>query len=79
MQTEEINKYKQEFYAKNYDRLHIALKAGEKKKIEDIAKEKGKSLNDFVIGAIYKEAGLPRPENKPRGRKKKTEEPDTEE
>ncbi|EJU22538.1 hypothetical protein HMPREF1143_1773 [Peptoanaerobacter stomatis] len=44
---------KRRYNEKNYDRLYITVKAGEKEKINNIAKKQNQSLNDFVNSAIY--------------------------
>jgi len=40
---------------KNYDYIRITVKKGELEKLKEIAKNQGKSLNKFVVDAIYKE------------------------
>ena len=45
---EYVNKYQRE----NYDRITILRKAGEKKKIDAIAKEKGMSTTQFINSCI---------------------------
>ena len=38
---------------KNYDYLRITVKKGELARLKEIAKNQGKSLNKFVVDAIY--------------------------
>ena len=38
---------------KNYDYIRITVKKGELEKLKEIAKNQGKSLNKFVVDAIY--------------------------
>lgn len=48
------NKYIQEYNKKNYDRVNLILPKGEKEKLKAIAKEKGESLNSYIVTAITK-------------------------
>lgn len=48
------NKYIQEYNKKNYDRVNLILPKGEKEKLKAIAKEKGESLNSYIVAAITK-------------------------
>ena len=45
------NKYNK----KTYDFMRLFVKKGELAKLKEIAKNQGKSLNKFVIDAVYKE------------------------
>ena len=45
-------KRQNEFIRQKYDRVHLALPAGEKKRIEKAAKEQGESLTEY----FYKSA-----------------------
>lgn len=40
---------------KAYDFMRLFVKKGELEKLKEIAKNQGKSLNRFVVDAIYKE------------------------
>jgi len=48
------NKYN----TKAYDRININVKKGEREKIKAYAESKGKSLNTYVTGLIYKDMGV---------------------
>jgi len=45
-------KAKNKYNSKNYDRLNIITKKGNKSIIEEAAKKENKSLNSFVLEAI---------------------------
>lgn len=45
--------YKNKWAAENRDRYLLTLKKGEKEKLQAIAKAQNKSLNKFIIEAIY--------------------------
>ena len=75
----DANKFKGDFLKDNYDRLNLTVPSGDREKIKAVAEEKNyKSLNDFCIEAIYEKAGLPKPEQKQRGRKPKPKATDKE-
>ena len=38
---------------KAYDRINIAVKKGEKERIQSYAAQQGKSLNAYIVEAIY--------------------------
>jgi len=44
---------KNKYNAENYDRLYPLVKKGEKEKIENAAKADDKSLNEYIVAAIY--------------------------
>ena len=67
--------YKNEFQAKNYDRVSVVIPKEDKKKLQEKAREENKSLNEFIMEAVYEKAGLQVPEKKPKGRKKKETDP----
>lgn len=43
---------KNEWNAKNYDRVALVLKAGEREILKDAARAEGKKVNRFIIEAI---------------------------
>lgn len=44
--------YKREFNAKNYDRIELTVKKGEKALIKEHAEQQGETLNGFINRAI---------------------------
>ena len=46
---------KNKYNAKMYERLFIAVKAGEKEKIKQRAKKLGKSINAYITDLIYED------------------------
>ncbi len=44
--------YKRQFNAANYDRIEITVKKGSKQSLQDIAKEKGESINGYIKNAV---------------------------
>lgn len=47
-QTKATNKY----HKKAYDRINIIVKKGEREKIQEHARNQGKSLNGYVVSLI---------------------------
>lgn len=47
-----ITAYKNSFNAANYDRVGLMLKKGTKQSLQDIAKEKGESINGYIKNAV---------------------------
>ena len=44
--------YKRQFNAANYDRIEITVKKGTKQSLQDVAKEKGESINGYIKNAV---------------------------
>ena len=44
--------YKREFNAKNYDRIELTVKKGEKALIKEHAEQQGETVNGFINRAI---------------------------
>ena len=52
-------KYKNDFQKEKYDRIIVNVPKGEKRKIEEVAKNRGyKSLNAFVVEAIREKLNM---------------------
>ncbi len=50
---------KNQWNEKNYDRVTIMVKAGEKQILKDAAAEAGKSVSRFIVEAVNQSAGKP--------------------
>lgn len=48
MKTDNINKYQDDYKRKNYDRLTLLMAKGTKKKLQNIAAERGISVNAII-------------------------------
>lgn len=44
--------YKRQFNAANYDRIELTVKKGAKNKLQEVAKEKGESINVYIKNAV---------------------------
>ena len=44
--------YKNSFNAEKYDRVGLMLKKGTKQSLQDVAKEKGESINGYIKNAV---------------------------
>ena len=44
--------YKRAFNAQNYDRIEITVKKGSKTPLQEVAKDKGESINGYIKSAI---------------------------
>lgn len=44
--------YKRQFNAANYDRIEITVKKGTKTALQDVAKDKGESINGYIKNAV---------------------------
>lgn len=44
--------YKRQFNADNYERIEITVKKGTKQPLQDVAKEKGESINGYIKNAV---------------------------
>ena len=44
--------YKRQFNAANYDRIELTVKKGAKNKLQEVAKEKGESINGYIKNAV---------------------------
>lgn len=49
---EKVTDYKRQFNAANYDRIEITVKKGTKKALQDVAKDKGESINGYIKNAV---------------------------
>ena len=47
-----ITAYKNSFNAAKYDRIGLMLKKGTKQSLQNIAKEKGESINGYIKNAV---------------------------
>lgn len=43
----------QKYVSKNYDRLELRLKKGEREQIKEHAEKMGESLNQFLVRAVW--------------------------
>lgn len=44
--------YKRQFNADNYERIEITVKKGTKQPLQDVAREKGESINGYIKNAV---------------------------
>lgn len=44
--------YKRKFNAANYDRIEVTVKKGTKQPLQNVAKEKGESINGYIKNAV---------------------------
>lgn len=48
----DVIKYQNEFNKRNYDRITIMVPKGKKDELKGFCKERGCSMNEFIISAI---------------------------
>ena len=59
---------KNKWNEKTYDRINLVVRKGQKEQIQEYAKEKGMSLNAYIVGLIEKDMGEERLDSGRHGR-----------
>ncbi len=50
-------KYQNEYNKKKYDKVSLMLPKGEKETVKKAAQMEGKSMNEFIVEAVYEKMG----------------------
>ena len=50
-------KYQNEYNKKKYDKVSLMLPKGEKETVKKAAQLEGKSMNEFIVEAVYEKMG----------------------
>lgn len=53
-------KYQNEYNKKKYDKVSLMLPKGEKETVKKAAQMEGKSMNEFIVEAVYEKMGKER-------------------
>ncbi|MDD7770207.1 DUF1778 domain-containing protein [Suipraeoptans intestinalis] len=53
-------KYQNEYNKKKYDKVSLMLPKGEKETVKKAAQLEGKSMNEFIVEAVYEKMGKER-------------------